>query len=132
MSPSNLQMQVGTIKNYNNEIVLSIDDQKLWWNKTVNLPANATSYTDVSGTPTCKADPGPKLPLAAQGKTIIGALGMPMMIPTEKQAQKIYKTKHEAITIVTTDSHQKSLIKPDSHQISKKHDPHSELSSTTQ
>ena len=79
-----------------------------------------------------KADPGPKLPFAAQGKTIIGALGMPMTIPTEKQVQKIYKTKHEAITNVTTDSHQKSLLKPDSHKIPKKPDPHSVLSSTTQ
>ena len=62
MSPSDLEMQVGAIKNYNNEFVLSTDDQELWWNKTVNLPANATSYTDVSGTPTRKADPGPKIP----------------------------------------------------------------------
>lgn len=132
MSPSNLEMKVGTIKNYNNEIVLSTNDQELWWNKTANLPANATSYTDVSGTPTRKANPGPKIPLAAQGKPIMGALGRPMTIPTEKQAQKVYKTKHEAITNVTTDSHQQSLIKPDSHQIPKKPDQHSVLSSTTQ
>ena len=72
MSPSNLEMKVGTIKNYNNEIVLSTNDQELWWNKTANLPANATFYTDVSGTPTRKADPGPKIPLAAQGKPIMG------------------------------------------------------------
>ena len=92
MVPSNMELQIGSIKDYNNEIILSTHDQKLWWNETVNLPANATSYSgDVSGTPTHKSTPEvtstvlskpqkPDIPSAAQGKTEIGAFGMPITI----------------------------------------------------
>ena len=100
---SNMELRIGTIEGYNNKVILSTLNQKLWWNANVNLPANATSYSgDVSGTPTHKSTPhttptGPQKPLkldippAVQGKTIIGALGMPIMIPTQKQAKKYIK-----------------------------------------
>ena len=53
MAPSNMELRIGTIEGYNNKIILSTHDQKLWWNETVNLPACATSYSDdVSGTKT--------------------------------------------------------------------------------
>ena len=58
MAPSNMELQIGTIEGYNNKIILSTHDQKLWWNATVNLPASATSYSDdVSGTKTRKSTP---------------------------------------------------------------------------
>ena len=65
----------------------------------MNLPANATSYGgDVSGTPTRKAAPAaplqpmePVIHSTAQGRTIIGAIGMPITIPTVKQEMKHMK-----------------------------------------
>ena len=58
MAPSNMELRIGTIEGYNNKIILSTHDQKLWWNETVNLPASATSYSDdVSGTKTRKSTP---------------------------------------------------------------------------
>ena len=58
MAPSNMELRIGTIEGYNNEIILSTHDQKLWWNATVNLPASATSYSDdVSGTKARKSTP---------------------------------------------------------------------------
>ena len=58
MTASEMTLQIGAIEYYNNEIELSTHDCKLWWNETVNLPANATSFSnDVSGTTTCKAAP---------------------------------------------------------------------------
>ena len=53
MAPSNMELRIGTIQGYNNKIILSTHDQKLWWNATVNLSADATSYSgNVSGTTT--------------------------------------------------------------------------------
>ena len=53
-----MELRIGTIEGYNNKIILSTHDQKLWWNATVNLPASATSYSDdVSGTKTRKSTP---------------------------------------------------------------------------
>ena len=58
MAPSNMELRIGTIQGYNNKIILSTHDQKLWWNATVNLSADATSYSgDVSGTTTQKSTP---------------------------------------------------------------------------
>ena len=58
MAPSNMELRIGTIEGYNNKIILSTHDQKLWWNATVNLPASATSYSDdVGGTKTRKPTP---------------------------------------------------------------------------
>ena len=73
MAPSDMELRKGTIEGYNNKIILSTHDQKLWWNAAVNLPANATSYSgDLSGTKTRKSTPhttphttstGPQKPL---------------------------------------------------------------------
>ena len=46
MAPSNMELRIGTIQGYNNKIILSTHDQKLWWNATVNLSADATSYSE--------------------------------------------------------------------------------------
>ena len=93
------------IQGYNNKIILPTHDQKLWWNATVNLSADAASYSgDWSGTTTQKstpeADTSPTalskrqkhdISPAAQGKTEIGVFGMPITIPTQKQADYIEK-----------------------------------------
>ena len=81
-----MELRIGTIQGYNNKIILSTHDQKLWWNATVNLSADVTSYSgNVSGTTTKKSTPEVTLPTvlskpqkhdtppAVQGKTEIGA-----------------------------------------------------------
>ena len=56
MAPRNMELRIGTIQGYNYKIILSTHDQKLWRNATVNLSADATSYSgDVSGTTTRKS-----------------------------------------------------------------------------
>ena len=126
MAPSNMELRIGTIHGYNNKIILSTHDQKLWWNATVNLSADATSYSgNVSGTTTKKSTPEvlskpqkPNIPTAVQGKTEIGAWGMPITIPTQKQADEIYKKRIEQYhkikgtygPTITPDPHQMSLI----------------------
>ena len=92
----------------------------------VNLSADATSYSgNVSGTTTKKSTPEvlskpqkPDIPPAVQGKTEIGAWGMPITIPTQKQADEIYKKRIEQYhkikgtygSTITPDPHQMSLI----------------------
>ena len=129
MAPSNMELRIGTIQGYNNKIILSTHDQKLWWNATVNLSADATSYSgNVSGITTKKSTPEvptvlskpqkPNIPPAVQGKTEIGAWGMPITIPTKKQADEIYKKRIEQYhkikdtyrPTITPDPHQMSLI----------------------
>ena len=129
MAPSNMELRIGTIQGYNNKIILSTHDQKLWWNATVNLSADATSYSgNVSGTTTKKSTPEvptvlskpqkPDIPPAVQGKIEIGAWGMPITIPTQKQADEIYKKRIEQYhkikdtygPTITPDPHQMSLI----------------------
>ena len=98
----------------------------------MNLSADATSYNgDVSGTTTQKsipeADTSPTVlskpqkpdppPPAAHGKTEIGAFGMPITIPSQKQAEKYIK-KDRTISqnkdtygpTITPDPYQMSLI----------------------
>ena len=129
MAPSNMELRIGTIQGYNNKIILSTHDQKLWWNATVNLSADATSYSgNVSGTTTKKSTTEVPTVLskpqktniitAVQGKTEIGAWGMPITIPTQKQADEIYKKRKEQYhkikdtygPTITPDPHQMSLI----------------------
>ena len=129
MAPSNMELRIGTIQGYNNKIILSTHDQKLWWNATVNLSADATSYSgNVSGTTTKKSTPEvptvlskpqkPNIPTAVQGKTEIGAWGMSITIPTQKQADEIYKKRIEQYhkikgtygSTITPDPHQMWLI----------------------
>ena len=125
MAPSNMELRIGTIQGYNNTIILSTHDQMLWWNATVNLSADATSYGgNVSGTTTKKSTPEvlskpqkPDIPPAVQGKTEIGAFGMPLTIPIQKQADEIYKKIEQYHKIkgtygptITPDPHQMSLI----------------------
>ena len=121
-----MELRIGTIQGYNNKIILSTHDQKLWWNATVNLSADATSYSGhVSGTTTKKSTPEvlskpkkPDIPTAVQGKTEIGAFGMPITIPTQKQEDEIYKKRMEQYhkikdtygPTITPDPHQMSLI----------------------
>ena len=95
----------------------------------MNLSADATSYScNVSGTTTKKSTPEvptvlskpqkPNIPTAVQGKTEIGAWGMPITIPTQKQADEIYKKRIEQYhkikgtygSTITPDPHQMSLI----------------------
>ena len=102
-----MELRIGTIQGYNNKIILSTHDQKLWWNATVNLSADATSYSgDVSGTTTRKSTlevtstvlskpQKPDMPPAAQAKTEKGALGMPITIPPKKQAAVIHTKRTE-------------------------------------
>ena len=59
----------------------------------------------------------PKISLAVQGKKIIGALGMPITIPTQKQADKTYEKRTEQYHKIKdtygstiTDSHQMSFV----------------------
>ena len=68
MAPSNMELRIGTIQCYNSKIILSTHDQKLWWNATVNLSTDATSYSgNVSGTTTKKSTPDiPRLPRLKQ------------------------------------------------------------------
>ena len=62
----------------------------------MNLSADATSDSgNVSGTTTKKSTPD--IPPAAQAKTEIGALGMPINIPPKKQAAEIHKKKNRAV-----------------------------------
>ena len=121
-----MELGIGTIQGYNNKIILSTHDQKLWWNATVNLSTDATSYSgNVSRTTTKKSTPEvlskpqkPDIPPAVQGKTEIGAWGMPITIPTQKQADEIYKKRIEQYhkikgtygPTITPDPHQMSLI----------------------
>ena len=71
----------------------------------MNLSADATSYSgNVSGTTTKKSAPEvlskpqkPGISTAVQGKTEIGAWGMPITIPTQTQADEIYKKKNRTI-----------------------------------
>ena len=104
-----MELRIGTIQGYNNKIILSTHDQKLWWNATVNLSADATSYSgNVSGTKTKKSTPEvptvlskpqkPNIPTVDQAKTEIGALGMPIRIPTQKQAAEIHKEEQNNTT----------------------------------
>ena len=92
----------------------------------MNLSADATSYSgNVSGTTTKKSTPEvptvlskPDIPPAVQGKTEIGAFGMPITIPTQKQADEIYKKRIEQYhkikgtygPTITPAPHQMSLI----------------------
>ena len=100
ISLRNLYNSLNSIKE---QSILSTHDQKLWWNATVNLSADATSYSgSVSGTTTKKSTPEvlskpqkPEIPPAVKGKTEIGAFGMPITIPTQKQADEIYKKRIE-------------------------------------
>ena len=85
-----MELRIGTIQGYNNKIILSTNDQKLWSNATVNLSVDATSYSgNVSGTTTKQSTPD--ISPAAQAKTEIGALGMPITIPSKKQAAETHK-----------------------------------------
>ena len=97
MAPSNMELRIGTIQGYNNKIILSTHDQKLWWNATLNLLADATSYCgNVSGTTTRKSTAD--IPAAAKAKTEIGALGMPITNPPKKQAAEIHKKEQNNTT----------------------------------
>ena len=54
MIPSDLQLQIGTITNYNNEIVVATTDQKLGLNHYINEEVNTiltTPIITISSTP---------------------------------------------------------------------------------
>ena len=108
MAPNNMELRIGTIQGYNNKIILSTHDQKLWWNATVNLSADATSYSgNVSGTTTKKSTPEvpmvlskpqkPNIPPAVQGKTEIGAWVCRLRSPPKSRQMKYIKKKNGAI-----------------------------------
>ena len=53
MSPSDMELQIGTIKDYNNEIVIATDQQELGLNNNVNAKAVPTKITQpIQGTST--------------------------------------------------------------------------------
>ena len=58
MSPSNMELRIGTIKDYNNKIVVATDDQELGLNDGVNnQPIPPKHNVEVKGTPTKQAQP---------------------------------------------------------------------------
>lgn len=61
MSPSNMELRIGTIKDYNNEIVVATNNQKLGLNNDINnQPVPPKQNVEVKGTPTKKSLPEPK------------------------------------------------------------------------
>lgn len=58
MSPSNMELQIGTIKDYNNEIVVATGEQTLGFNNGVNnQPIPPKQNVKVKGTPTKQTQP---------------------------------------------------------------------------
>ena len=127
MAPSNMELRIGTIEGYNDKIILSTHDQKLWWNATVNLPASATSYSDdISGTKTRKSTPmahttphttphtaptAPQKPLkldispAAQGKKIKPNLSDTAKAPII-ETSKIASAAASAVSTAIAETHE--------------------------
>ena len=134
MAPSNMELRIGTIEGYNNKIILSTHDQKLWWNATVYPPASATSYSnDVSGTKPRKSTPAnhttphttphtaptdPQKPLkldispAAQGKRMKPSLSETAKVPvieTPKTASAVSTAAASAV-VETHENNKTALI----------------------
>ena len=59
MSPSDLELQIGTIADYNNEIVIATGKEELGFNTSVNAKAPPKPITKLEGTPTRQAQPAP-------------------------------------------------------------------------
>ena len=82
-------------------------------------PQINSSHNNYRPTKTYKPDISP----AVRDKKIIGTLGMPITIPTQKQADKIYEKRTEQYhkikdtygSTLTPDPHQMSLIPKKSH-----------------
>ncbi|KAL4225262.1 hypothetical protein ACF0H5_015950 [Mactra antiquata] len=63
MSPSNMELRIGTIQDYNNEIVVATDNQNLGVNNGVNnQPVPPKQHVELEGTPT-KPKPIPPKPI---------------------------------------------------------------------
>ena len=60
MTPSNLEMQIGIIEGYNNNIIIATDDQVLGVNPDANLVKLKKTVPKLEGTPTPKSIPEPK------------------------------------------------------------------------
>ena len=60
MTPSNLEMQIGVIEGYNNNIIIATDDQVLGVNPDANLVKLKETVPKLEGTPTPKSIPEPK------------------------------------------------------------------------
>ncbi len=58
MSPSNMELRIGTIKDYNNEIVVATDQQELGLNDNINIkPVPPKQYPELQGTKTKQTQP---------------------------------------------------------------------------
>ena len=58
MSPSNMELRIGTIQDYNNKIVVATDNQELGLNNGVNVqPIPPKQITELKGTPTKQTQP---------------------------------------------------------------------------
>lgn len=119
-------------------IIISTHDQKVWWNATVNPPANVTSYSgDVSGTPTHKttapaAHTTPTCPQNLLNRTFLRLYGVKInsgvwhinndiLSKTDRQnyeqkrTEQYHKIKDTYGLTITPDPHQRSLIPKKSH-----------------
>jgi hypothetical protein len=62
MSPSNMELRIGEIQNYNNKIIVATDYQKLGLNNDVNIQTiKPIQHTEIKGTPTKKSLPEPQV-----------------------------------------------------------------------
>ena len=58
MSPSNMELRIGTIQDYNNKIVVATDNQELGLNNGVNVqPIPPKQHVELKGTPTKQTQP---------------------------------------------------------------------------
>ena len=61
MAPSDMELRIGEIQNYNNKIIVATDYQKLGLNNDVNIqPIPTIIHTEIKGTPTKKSLQEPK------------------------------------------------------------------------
>ena len=80
MSPSNMELRIGTVQDYNNEIVIATDAQDLGLNDGVNTKSIPPKQThNVQGTPTR----APKVRALAQTPSQVIAQGLEQMLTTD-------------------------------------------------
>jgi hypothetical protein len=94
MSPSNMELRIGTIEDYNNEIVVATGEQTLGVNNTVNakLVTHTSQHTTIQGTTTKKSLPEPK-------KSDIKPLQENKPFPDNKQPNILHEDNKTALII---------------------------------
>ena len=92
MSPSDMELRIGTFVDYNNEIVVATDEQELGLNNSINdQPVPPKKNIELKGTPTKKSLPEPKIekekkPIIIEDKKI-----------TDKKIHEKIKEKNDAM-----------------------------------